>query len=216
MRRGAIVIAAGAGLDISFDLAMQATFNATVWIVDPTPFAIDHVSSVFQAARAGQTDMPIPGCPPDEVYPLHEIDPSCLIMIPKGLWGECSPQDFYKPHPSLKSCSILDIYHGEGDIGFRAECITIIHLMHIYELPRIDLLKLDIEGAEYAVLANVLADGIRPTQICVEFHVSLDPQPHEHKRVRDALSQLTASGYDLIDQQGPNFTFAIRNASLSP
>ena len=35
---------------------------------------------------------------------------------------------------------------------------------------KIDLLKLDIEGAEYGVLRDMLDIGILPTQILVEFH----------------------------------------------
>ena len=35
---------------------------------------------------------------------------------------------------------------------------------------KIDLLKLDIEGAEYRVLRDMLDMGVLPTQILVEFH----------------------------------------------
>ena len=35
---------------------------------------------------------------------------------------------------------------------------------------KIDLLKLDIEGAEYGVLPDMLDMGVLPTQILVEFH----------------------------------------------
>ena len=35
---------------------------------------------------------------------------------------------------------------------------------------RIDLLKMDIEGAEYEVLEGLLASPIRPCQLLVEFH----------------------------------------------
>src|SRR5438309_12554 len=34
----------------------------------------------------------------------------------------------------------------------------------------IDILKMDIEGAEYAVIDNIKQSGIRPKQLLVEFH----------------------------------------------
>jgi len=34
----------------------------------------------------------------------------------------------------------------------------------------IDLLKIDIEGAEYQVLDNMLHENILPTILCIEFH----------------------------------------------
>jgi hypothetical protein len=34
----------------------------------------------------------------------------------------------------------------------------------------IDLLKMDIEGAEYAVLADILNSGIKIKQLLIEFH----------------------------------------------
>lgn len=34
----------------------------------------------------------------------------------------------------------------------------------------IDILKMDIEGAEFQVIKNILSDGIQFYELCVEFH----------------------------------------------
>jgi len=50
---------------------------------------------------------------------------------------------------------------------------------------RIDLLKMDIEGAEYEVLEGLLQSPVLPTQLLVEFH---------HRFVEDGLTKT----YDII------------------
>ncbi len=52
---------------------------------------------------------------------------------------------------------------------------------------RIDLLKMDIEGAEYEVLEGLLDSPVLPTQLLVEFH---------HRFVADGLQRT----YDVIDR----------------
>ena len=43
-------------------------------------------------------------------------------------------------------------------------------IMNIYEHKKIDLLKIDIEGAEYSVLKNILQENLVINQMVVEFH----------------------------------------------
>jgi hypothetical protein len=56
---------------------------------------------------------------------------------------------------------------------------------------RIDLLKIDIEGAEYEVLDALLASDIKPTQLLVEFHhrfpgIGIEKTADLSKRLGDA------------------------------
>ena len=60
----------------------------------------------------------------------------------------------------------------------------------------IDVVKLDIEGAEYDVIENMLEAGVRPSQLLVEFH---------HRRpdigtdkTRQALADLKIAGYQVF------------------
>lgn len=73
----------------------------------------------------------------------------------------------------------------------------------------LDLLKLDIAGAEYAVIDTLASSSIRPTQVLVEFH--------HHKRhiplarTERALTQLNRLGYRIFDCQpdGKSFSLAL-------
>ncbi len=56
---------------------------------------------------------------------------------------------------------------------------------------RIDLMKIDIEGAEYEVLDGLLASPVKPTQLLVEFHhrfpgIGLEKTADVIERLRDA------------------------------
>ena len=71
---------------------------------------------------------------------------------------------------------------------------------------RIDLLKLDIEGAEFPVVDEILRKRIPVRQLLVEFHDGLLPG----FRLRDsllALVRLTARGYKLIARVGTTNSF---------
>ena len=62
---------------------------------------------------------------------------------------------------------------------------------------RIDILKMDIEGAEYDVIQNIINEKIEIDQILVEFH-------HRFKEIgisksKKAMELLKSAGYQLFD-----------------
>ncbi|HEY6003537.1 MAG TPA: FkbM family methyltransferase, partial [Anaeromyxobacter sp.] len=82
----------------------------------------------------------------------------------------------------------------------RTLCTVMKELGH----QRIDLLKMDIEGAEYAVLENMLATGVRPRIVCVELE-----HPSPVRNVRTVLA-LRRAGYDVCRVDGRNITLVLR------
>ena len=54
--------------------------------------------------------------------------------------------------------------------GVEVPAFTIDTLMHKLGHNHVDLLKMDIEGAEYEVLEALIASSSRPRQLLVEFH----------------------------------------------
>lgn len=73
---------------------------------------------------------------------------------------------------------------------------------------QVDLLKLDIEGAEYEVLHSVLKEGIAIKMICVEFD-----QPAPFRQMLHTLRLLRLSGYELVGLDGWDCTFVYRDTS---
>jgi hypothetical protein len=72
---------------------------------------------------------------------------------------------------------------------------------------RLDLLKLDIEGAEYRVLDSLTADGLDVRIICVEYDEIRSPLDAQYRdRLRASLDKLLAYGYQLAAVQYSNYT----------
>jgi ribosomal protein L25 (general stress protein Ctc) len=72
---------------------------------------------------------------------------------------------------------------------------------------RLDLVKMDIEGAEYDVLPERLASGIRPWQLLVEFHHRW--REIRPRQTRAVLRLLRRHGYRIADvsPKGREITF---------
>jgi len=73
----------------------------------------------------------------------------------------------------------------------------------------IDVLKMDIEGAEYEVLWDLLGCGIRPRQILVEFHHRWPELGIE--RTRRAVRELNQAGYLIfnVSASGEEYSFKL-------
>jgi hypothetical protein len=62
---------------------------------------------------------------------------------------------------------------------------------------RVDVLKMDIEGAEYDVIADVLASQIPIGQLCVEFHHGMDGVTAA--MTKTAVQALNSNGFLAFD-----------------
>jgi hypothetical protein len=65
-----------------------------------------------------------------------------------------------------------------------------------------DLIKLDIEGAEYEALKSLLEKPILPTILMIDFDVPVWPT-----RIHRAVAQLRRRGYSLVSIDQLNYTF---------
>ena len=72
---------------------------------------------------------------------------------------------------------------------------------------KIDVLKMDIEGSEYAVIEDMQRAGIYPTQILIEFHHRFPGVGVQ--KTKKAVSSLRKRGYCLfsISNTGEDFCF---------
>jgi hypothetical protein len=80
-------------------------------------------------------------------------------------------------------------------------------LAEVLRLPPPDVIKMDIEGAEYAVLPDVLTSGFHPAQILVEFHHRW--REVGARRTREALALLGRGGYRIahVSENGMEYVF---------
>jgi len=179
---GSILYSFGVGMDVSFDLAMIERFGLTVHAFDPTPRSIEWV--------AGQKL------------------PEQFVFHPYGLAAEDGELKMFAPEdPKHVSYSILP------EPGQAGEAIS----MPVYQLDtiaemlghdKVDIVKIDVEGAEYEIIDRLAELRTDVTQLLIEFH-------HIHKKgvskqaTARAIRQLNDLGYRVfyISVSGAEYSF---------
>jgi FkbM family methyltransferase len=172
--QASVCYSAGLGEDASFDQALLTTFGCQVWAFDPTPRAIAYAQSI--------------------------ADPG-FHFEPVGLWSEATEMEFFAPRDQAHVSYSIGNIQGTTE-SFRAKCESLQDIMGRLGHDRIDLLKLNIEGAEAAVLEDMLRSGIRPTQICVALEAIEMPW-----RTRRRIKDLLAAGYTVAHSERASYLF---------
>ena len=165
-----LVYSFGTGEDISFDLAMIEGYGAQVHAFDPTPRA---------GAWIERQSLP-------DAFHFHAI----------GIAARDGTAAFYPPagdgHVSFSSAPAAD----QAGTPVHAPVRRLESIMADLGHGSIDVLKMDIEGFEYAVIADVLASPARPLFLLVEFHHGMYQAGDGD--TRGAVAALRADGYGLF------------------
>ena len=170
-------ICAGAGEEIDLEIWLAETVGAQVLLLDPTPRARRFVESL---------DLP-----------------ANLIFEPLALWRCDETLRLFAPtNPEHVSHSLED--PGDGRGYFDAVGKSVESIMADHDLPSLDLLKMNIEGAEYAVLDGMLGAGIRPRILTCTFE-----GPKALRRSISYVRKLKAAGYRLEARKVWAFTFVL-------
>jgi len=181
-----LCVAAGAGTDISFDVGMAAR-GAKVLILDPTPMAIAHVNGVLNTARSAAAQ--------------SSFDPENIIFVPTGLYDRAAEMKFYLPkNREDTSLSIENLE--QTDEYILAQCDTLESVAANNGFQAIDLLKLDIEGVEHLVIADMLAGPLRPSVVLCEFD-----QPCALATMMGTVRAMKRAGYRFARIHRWNLTF---------
>jgi FkbM family methyltransferase len=168
--RESVVYSFGVGEDISFDLALIDRFGCRVHAFDPTPKSMSWLARV--------------DTPPS--FHFH----------PYGLSAKDERAFFYPPeNPNHVSHTLLCRESTRGS-AIEAEFKKLGTIMDMLGHDWIDVLKLDIEGAEYEVLADVLGESVPVGQILVEFHHRFPGVGR--RRTVEAVALLRERGFDVF------------------
>jgi FkbM family methyltransferase len=172
---GGTAYCAGVGHDISFDLALIERYGCEVWAFDPTPAVIEWVD--------------------------HLRAPGRWHFEPVGLWSRTDVIRFFAPasddHVSFSATDPQSARFIEAPVE------TLDAIMARLGHLRLDLLKMDIEGAEGPVLDAMLVAKILPSVVCVEFDQPEPPWALAHR-----IRQLLDVGYELNKIEHWNYTFS--------
>lgn len=168
LNESSVVYSIGIGEDISFDLELMGRFNCKIYAFDPTPKSITWVKK--------------------------NVKNSNFIFSPIGISKEKGEKDFYLPkNEHHVSGSIHRINSVESQKKLKLNFDTLYNVMIKNNHKRIDVLKMDIEGAEYEVIESIKNYKIEIAQILVEFHPHFEKDGK--KKTIDAINSLHEMGY---------------------
>jgi FkbM family methyltransferase len=163
---GAIVYSLGIGEDISFDLSLIERFGVNVEAFDPTPKVCKWLA-------------------------LQSLAPE-FHFHPVGIARHDGEEAFYlPPREDWVSHSVIPARQ-YAKHSIRLPVLRLSTAMKRLGHTHIDILKMDIEGAEYAVIEDILSSEIPITQLLVEFH----------HRLSSVGTEKTSQSLALLSQYG--------------
>lgn len=186
----------GAGEDITFDTELAEQFGCRVRILDPTPVGTRHYALVREKVLAGEPLWSQNGEPF-----RYRIAPERLALLKYleiGVWDAATTLRFYEPTKENYPSYSVAMFQESGR-WIEAPVDRLSAIMRREGDASIDLLKLEIEGAEYKVLETLIEDRPDVKAILVEFdevwHVK-GTRAHFF-RIRDASRALIRAGWRL-------------------
>ena len=124
-----------------------------------------------------------------------------LRFFPLGLWHRKETLKFFAPEdPGHVSHSVVNLQNTSD--YFEAPCDRLSSIMSDLGHSRIDMLKLNIEGAQYAVLDSIIEDKVPIGVLSVAFD-----QPASPLRIYRTVRALQRHGFDLVKVDRWAYTF---------
>lgn len=180
-----VIYSAGVGRDITFEHALADRFGAKIILLDPSPTGL-------------------------ETMTLAENQRDEFIFLNAALAGHDGQLELAPPPDPEEGSWILGGSDGKakGSDAIRVGCRSISSLVEEFGNSHIDLLKIDIEGAEYSVLESILKSPIKIKQIAVEFHNGVLPGIPRSRTIRSLISMFM-KGYRIAHKGGSNHTLML-------
>lgn len=181
----------GAGMDISFEEALIAKTGCRIHVYDPTPRSVAWLNSKFKS--------------PENPHPLGDR----ISIHPLGVWSEDTTLRFYVPrNPENVSHSLTNL-QGTDDY-IEVDCVSLESAMHANGHDHIDLLKFNVEGAEYAIMNAVFDAGIKPKMLLAVFdEVHSEGDADAPQRLRQIATRITSLGYRVVFAEFARVTYVL-------
>ena len=186
--KDSVVYSFGVGAEISFELALIDRFGANVYAFDPTPESIGWVGA-----------QELPEAFRFFGYGIADYDGvATFTPLPWNPTGATETHNY----------TLLDQPGATRD-AVELEVHRLDTILHMLGHQRIDLLKMDIEGAEYAVIDDFCASDVPVRQLVVEFHHRFRDVGIE--RTRRAIDSLRSRGFKIFDvsPDGKEYSFIL-------
>ena len=208
------IVSAGLGEDASFDIELINRYNCKIILIDPTPRAIEHYNEIMK--KKGQPKSKIYnniGKQEIESYNLQNINNENFILIDKALYNKDNEKlKFFSPLNKLHVSHSINNYqnnYSTDNNHIIVNSITLKKILENFKIKNLELIKLDIEGAEIEVLEDMIQNEIFPKQILVEYDELKNINKTTKKRFFRAHNLLIKNSYNLIKTKSkfPDFLY---------
>jgi FkbM family methyltransferase len=174
LNESSVVYSFGVGEDISFDLQLMKRFHLHIHAFDPSPQSVAWIH--------------------------RQALPADFHFYPFGLASTDGEISFAEPaDPGIHSLFATPSEEKAGT-GLKQHVLPVHRLASIVQKlghNKIDILKMDIEGAEYEVVEDIVASPVPVYQVLIEFHHRF---PYIGvNRTREAISRLNRAGYKIFN-----------------
>ena len=172
-----IIYSFGIGENLGFEKKIADTFKCSVYCFDPTSLAKNFMEK-------------------------EKYNKTLIIFQPYGIWNvDGKIKFFYQDENNLNNSggSITNLF--ETNKYDLLECFKLSTLMKKNNHNKVDVVKLDIEGASIEVIHDFMNENINPNQIVVEFEYSETDEIDESefkiwsKRLKEIISLMKTKNY---------------------
>lgn len=212
-----IVLSAGTGEDLTFDIELINKHQCQIILIDPTPRAVEYYELITNHFGINSTKTySNKGYELPEVYDLRKVDFSNLKLIKYALHHEDNLYiKFFAPpveeHVSYSITNFRSNY-SEDSPHIIVKTKTLNSIIADEDINEISLLKLDIEGAEIPIIYKMLKDKIFPYQLAVEFGDLMNKKFAKTFKFLKLFIFIIFKGYKLANfDRYPNFLFIKKN-----
>lgn len=196
LNKDSICYCIGAGEDISFDTELKFLFDSKIFIFDPTPEGINYFIKLKEVTAKGETLF----LHDDSAfrYRLNSRQLDEITYINEGVWDEKTILKFHAP--KLDNYVSHSVYlFQDSDEYIEAPVDRLSNLMKNLGHESVDLVKIEIEGAEYTVIDTIVKDQLDIKVIMIEFDEVYHSKGLAHKlRIKKSCDQLKKAGYVLV------------------
>jgi FkbM family methyltransferase len=179
-----LIYSVGVGEDVSFDLELITHFKLHIHAFDPSPRSIAWIE--------------------------EQTLPESFYFYPFGLAARDGTVKFSIPdEPGIHSLKLTRSHRDQESTEKTIELPVhqLSSILQKLQHEKIDVLKMDIEGAEYEVIEDILNSSLSIKQLLIEFHHRFD---HIGTGMtRQAISRLNKAGYKIfhVSASGEEMSF---------
>ena len=168
------VLSVGLGDDVSFETDLINRFGCSVYGFDPTPASRQYITRNVTDPRFRTF-----------AYAVADHDGTLTFNLPPEASADL-----------VNASAVADYGTGRSTVA-TLPCLTLASARQLCNIETLDILKMDIEGAEYAVLEQALANNwlAGVSQVLVEFHHFLPGLAPA--QTRQAIAALQQAGFSI-------------------